>query len=319
MTRPRLTFYIMLTQERGVNAMTIAEKIEHALAELLLAGDPPPCPLRLEAVASHYQVSTRPVRTAVEALLKRGLLVRRSGRQLEPVKPPERRRRPRQDERPLAMADPDPYTAIAHDLIGRSLTGDDAFVRERSIAERFEFSTTVVREVFNRLVGEGFLEHVPRRGWRLRPLHQKDMDDFTNVRQVLEIEALRLGWDRIDRERMRDLMERNALPGGGRTIAEPDNRLHREIIDAADNRYIKDFFARHGRYFELLFVWEGRDPAAALDAVRQHRQILGAILRGDRRSAEKALRDHLRCQHPGLDLLVAAESRRAGNRASAAG
>ena len=66
------------------------------------------------------------------------------------------------------------------------------------------------------------------------------------------------------------------------------------------NRYIKEFFERHGRYYDLLFDREDRDRTTALETVVRHREILDALIQRDWTAAREALRRDIRCAHPTL-------------------
>lgn len=290
--------------------MNWSQYIEQDLQWRLAHRQPLPCEPTLERLAAHYRVSTRPVRTALQRLRERGYPFKQA-----------RRGRGRSQTRPLpgkAPAAPSPATpihepvdyaeVIARDLISRSLGGSEIFVREQAIAGRFNISTIRVREIFHRLAGQGIIQHVPRRGWRLRPLNQKDLDDFAAVRQSLECLAFDQSWEAMQspegRSAMRLFLARNAPPGGANQPPRIDNDFHDWIIRASGNRYIIDFFDRSARYYRAIFTWEATDPTAGAEAVRQHRRILEAILGGDREEAKAALVDHLRYQHPVLKRVM---------------
>ena len=277
--------------------MTLAKQIEADLATRLADGTLGVDGLKLLPLAAHYGTSTRPIRIALARLRERNML--------DGQIPQSGKRQPKSHEpiRPQQTHD-DLTTRIAESLVQDALRDDDRFVREGQTAETYGVSTTVVREIFNRLVGQGMLEHVARRGWRVRKLTQKDLDDFIEVRESLEIKALRLAWDRIDREQFATFLDGNAAPASPRGKHKLDNGFHGEIIRRANNKYISEFFDRHGRFFDIVFQWEAHDSAAATQAVQQHRAIVRAILDRDMPKSEAALVDHIRHNHPILtDIL----------------
>jgi DNA-binding GntR family transcriptional regulator len=188
------------------------------------------------------------------------------------------------------------------------LEGRETFLREQAMARQFDVSTTTVREAFHRLAGEGIIEHVPRRGWRLRPHAQKDMDDFVAVRQALEALALVCGWEATQSPDGRTVMEgflaRNTADGNPGGSPQIDDGFHAWIVEAAGNRYIRDILTRFGRYYRFLFEWEAADRAAGMQTVQQHRRILEAILQGDMPRARAALEAHLRYEHPLLKRVM---------------
>ena len=59
-----------------------------------------------------------------------------------------------------------------------------------------------------------------------------------------------------------------------------------------------DFFDRQGRYYRLLFEWEDHDHAVAMETMRQHHEILTALLKKNWSAARKALSHHILDNHP---------------------
>ena len=96
------------------------------------------------------------------------------------------------------------------------------------------------------------------------------------------MEALDAAWPHLEDDRLRSIYEGNVLPGSEQDQPRIDGSLHGYLIEKADNSYIRDFFCRHSRYYEILFHWESLDREAAIAAVRQHRTILEALLGRDR-------------------------------------
>ena len=156
------------------------------------------------------------------------------------------------------------------------------------------------------------LDHIPRRGWQLRPFRQEDMQSFLEVREVLELKALNLAQPHLLVQDLRLLLSNNVAPEASSEPVTIDNSLHAYFIDKANNSYIKDFFQRHGPYYEILFDWEDQDRKTAIETVRQHRNILESLLKQDWRGARKALSFHIRHNHPILSKLSAPNGRTRG-------
>jgi len=118
------------------------------------------------------------------------------------------------------------------------------------------------------------------------------------VRITLEIQALKLARPHLVDEDIRKRLDGNRLPETPADEPLIDDSLHRYIIQKADNQYIADFFERHSKYFILLFDWEALDRETRIQTVRQHRDILEAILCKDWTLAESALQFHIQHNHP---------------------
>ena len=181
-----------------------------------------------------------------------------------------------------------------------SLEGVPVLLREETTAEKYGISRSSIRQIFHRLAGRGILEHLPRRGWQLRPFRQADLDAYIDMRVTLELMALDLAWPRLVDEDLQAILDGNRLPAKPNDRPICDNSLHAYLIEKSKNPFIADFFDRHGKYYDALFDWESLDREAQIQAVQQHREILEALLRRDRAAAEHALENHIRNNHPVL-------------------
>lgn len=268
---------------------------DHIAADLRrqLAGHADALDLRIEALAASYQVSTQPVRRALARLAQEGLLKQAPSGGFNPA--PGRRRRKLPAAVPLDPSTEDVHRQLSRLAVQLSLRGEETFLREESTAAQLGVSRGQAREALQRLHGEGIVEHVPRRGWRVRAFSREDMADFLEVREVLEVRALSLAWAKLDRADLERFLQ-----GNSPRASKPDNGLHDYWIERSGNRYIQRFFAQHAPFFTTLFDWEDYDRAAAEQSCQQHRAILRAILANDREAAFAALVTHIHENHPVL-------------------
>lgn len=296
--------------------MTIAALIKADLKSRIAAGDAAlPGQLTLTALAQHYSVSFTPVRQAVNDLIAENYLEKGTNgrlacnaRRRQSVSAAGRKPRSSKDSQsangspaaistaPASLATRRREEAITAEVIRRSLVGKAGFLREELAAEEFGAGRSVIRRVFSTLAGQGLIEHVPRRGWRIRPYREADMLQYLDVRESLELRALELAWDKLNPARIQEFLERNS-PSAARRL-QIDNRLHHYWIEACGNRYISDFFTRHGGYFGALFDQAAMKPSVIRQAAAEHRGILKAILAGDKRLARRKLARHIRGQRP---------------------
>ncbi|MFG0263331.1 MAG: FCD domain-containing protein [Novipirellula sp. JB048] len=298
--------YLMLATKTTIVAgmSTISSYIKDDLAARLLSGHELPMPLTLDALAEHYQVSFTPVRTAVAELIDEGLLEKGPNRRLAPAARCKLQSvAAAAGPAPLPEPPHDPHDQIVDDLVQLSLQGEVIYLREEATAEKYGLSRSAIRHLLHRLAGEGILDHIPRQGWQLRPFRQSDLDAFIDVREVLELKALELARGKLSVDALQQMLEANAAPPSPEHPPRVDESLHGYLISVADNVYIKEFFERQGRYYRLLFEWEDRDRATALETARQHRAILRALIERDWAKARRALSSHIRDHHPVLSRL----------------
>ncbi len=84
---------------------------------------------------------------------------------------------------------------------------------------------------------------------------------------------------------------RSAAPGESPRL---DNRLHAYLVERAENRYVSDFFARHGANYEMLLDFAAPEARVVEAMAEQHREILTALLAEDWPLAGQALSRHIR-------------------------
>lgn len=285
--------------------MSITSYIKNDLAAKLRSGRVAPVQLTLDSLAGHYKVSLTPVRAAVAELIDEGLLEKGENHRLTATSQAGASSSERHDPTQVPeSASPelprDPYDVIANDLVQLSLSGEPVYLREEVTAEKYGISRSAIRNILHRLAGEGVLDHIPRRGWRLRPFRQDDLRAYIEVREALELKALELARPKLDATKLKHLLALNTPPASSKEPLCVNESLHEYLIAAAGNAYIQDFFERQGRYYKLLFVWEDRDHAVALETMRQHREILTALLKKNWSAAKKSLSHHICDNHPVL-------------------
>ncbi len=293
---------VFVAEDKYAASMSIATYIRDDLAVQLKSGRELPIQLTLDSLAGHYNVSLTPVRTAVAELIDEGLLERAPNHRLAATALCGKRSRRRREAK-LPEPPQDPYEVIASDLVQLSLQSEPIYLREEATAEKYDISRSAIRNSLHRLAGEGVLDHIPRRGWRLRPFRQDDLQAFIEVREVLELKALELARPKLDAGELKRMLDLNAPPVSSRTSLSVDESLHEYLIATAGNAYIKDFFDRQGRYYRLLFEWEDHDRDVAIETMRQHQEILTALLKKNWSAARKALSHHILDNHPILGKL----------------
>jgi DNA-binding GntR family transcriptional regulator len=281
--------------------VTIAEYIETDLRQKIKNDGKLPTRLTLSSLASEYEVSLTPVRLALENLIcSKHVLKGQNGRLTVNTK--------RKAKKSVSVSEPESGLPqhnwdemITEDIIHLSIQGESAYLREESSAQKYGIGRTIIRQVFNRLAGAGLIEHVPRRGWRVHPFREQDMLDYIDIRETLELKALKLARKHLDPEYLKVLLAANSPDSKG--TAQLNNELHSYWIEKSGNRYIRSFFAQSGIYYSYLFSYSTKVTSVVETKAKEHRKILRALLKKDWDSASKALREHIRLQRPNVTKL----------------
>jgi DNA-binding GntR family transcriptional regulator len=169
-----------------------------------------------------------------------------------------------------------------------------------ALAERHEVSPTPVREAMQQLAGEGLVETVPNRGFRVVEHSARDGAELAEVRLLLELPVvLRLcrirpagAW-----ESLRPLADRTvtaAARGDRAEYADADRAFHRGLLERAGNRRLAEFAEDvQRRAFAPLPPAPGRPTPGLVAAAAEHVALLEALQAREPAAVERILRSHL--------------------------
>ena len=190
------------------------------------------------------------------------------------------------------------YLAI-RDLIVTLELPPGAIVSEADLMTRLAMGRTPVREALRSLARERLIDVYPRRGMFVAGVDARDLASLSEARAVLEPAAARLAARRLtesDKAILDQLLaELDALGStpDERDLITLDRRLHRFVYATARNPFLESTLDE--QYTHALRIWfMALDRLPHLDdAVKEHRDILEAIRRGDADQAAVTMAAHI--------------------------
>jgi len=191
------------------------------------------------------------------------------------------------------------YDAIKHQII-TCLLRPGEYVNEAQMSERLGFGRTPVHQALDRLMIEGLVDIMPRKGVVVRSLSLHDLMQVTEARLLNEPHGARLAARQAsDRDiaRLQDILDRFAPAIAARDIESMitlDRDFHAGILAAGQNAVLEDIVLKlNDRSLRFWFVSLAADqqPGAVL---REHQAILDAIRARDADAAEAAMAGHIR-------------------------
>jgi len=277
--------------------------------------------ITLVGLAEHYKVSITPVRIAIGQLIDEGLVLKGPGGKLSPrfgIQKAAARRPVANGElkvvRPLTPVDWD--KKLIDEIMLESLRYEPVYLREEALSSKFNVGRSIIRQTLHRFAGSRLIEHVPRRGWLVRPFSHEDMRSFIRIRQLLEIEALELARPRVSKVDIKRLLDANTIAKKG-SKERLDNSLHKYFIERSGNRYLMEFFEQHvALYYEALFGYAAPETSMISNSIRQHRRFLAAILNDSWQTARRELIRHIRYQGRLSEQLISLIKKRNSRRHS---
>ncbi|MGW7285793.1 GntR family transcriptional regulator [Streptomyces sp. NPDC054847] len=168
-----------------------------------------------------------------------------------------------------------------------------------NLATRFGVSATPVREAMLDLAKEGLFIAVPNKGFRVTELSDRQLDEYTHIRALIEIPTtadLALTADPAALEALRPVAEEivtAATAGDLVAYIAADLRFHLGLLSLSGNQHlvevVSDLRTRSRLYGLNALVTEGRLKASA----DEHLEILDALLARDRDQVAKITTRHL--------------------------
>ncbi|BCT77561.1 GntR family transcriptional regulator [Sinomonas cyclohexanicum] len=169
---------------------------------------------------------------------------------------------------------------------------EDALMKELGVGR------TPMREAVKRLESDRMLTVYPRRGTIVSDVNIKDLRAISDARRVLESFAARRAAEQVtdeDRVMLRACLDDLARDGATSNIdaMDLDERIHRAIYSIMRNSYVE---ATLIQYFSLSqrmwnFVLAGLAPISS--NVREHAELLTAIVDGDPARASALAEQHV--------------------------
>ncbi len=188
---------------------------------------------------------------------------------------------------------------VRDDIVERIIEGllaPGQKIVERELAAELGVSRVPIREAIRVLETEGFVTVVPRSGVVVRRLSLKDVEELFDVREALEVLAVRRATERAtdqELQRLANIVDDAAKP---RTTREPQraaaarDAFHDEIIRLAHN----DLLAELLEPLQGRLHWLFRQNKDHRGLCQEHHQLVAAMsTRNAAQASEEALR-HVR-------------------------
>jgi len=211
--------------------------------------------------------------------------------------------------RPHAYLADTVYTALRQAILDREFDPGEPLT-EGELARRFRVSRTPVREALAKLERDHLVRVVPKKGAFVRTLSHDEIRDLYEVREALEVLAVRLAAPRLDREelegfetRFRELRARG--PRATYTEVRPlGEELHRHLVKRAENSALAQVLEQMREQVRPVWTMSIVAPRRVRALVSEHLAILDALKRGDSKRAERLMALHIRRVRDAIFRLV---------------
>lgn len=171
-----------------------------------------------------------------------------------------------------------------------------AALRQEEIAQKFGVSRQPVRQAFHRLLAEGLLTRRPDRTLVVVTLDAQDANEIAEIRGVLESEALRQSFEKLDKRALRTarrIAEDLADEDDPARMEELDVAFHEALYQGCENKRLKSLIEKLRRDSRWAYRSQPRPSVNRQRYTDDHEELLAACEQRDLPRALAALKKHL--------------------------
>ncbi len=177
--------------------------------------------------------------------------------------------------------------------------GEDQIYPVAYFGARLGVSATPIREALFDLAGEGLVEVVRNRGFRVPRLSERDLDELYDLRLMLEVPAMRrlaTRPEQLEVQRLRQLARAMVDQARRKDVADflwTDRSFHLAVMEGLGNRQLVEMVARLRDRTRLAGITGMAESGVLVETAREHLELLEAFAARDGRRAEQWMRRHL--------------------------
>jgi DNA-binding GntR family transcriptional regulator len=195
------------------------------------------------------------------------------------------------------------FKKIKYDIVFGNLEPDQK-LKLNLLQTEYNVSISILREVLNRLCGDGFIIYKVQKGFFVSPISKKDLYEIADLRIILETHALEISIKNKDYEWEAELLgayhklnhaenelEKNNLNAKS-LWTKYDAEFHQMLIKKCNSlnliRIHEVIFDKYLRYQLLILKYRGKD------SIKEHKNLLDYSLISNIQKAQNTLRDHIK-------------------------
>ncbi|OGP60494.1 MAG: hypothetical protein A2V65_02695, partial [Deltaproteobacteria bacterium RBG_13_49_15] len=167
-------------------------------------------------------------------------------------------------------------------------------------AIKLNVSTTPVVQALKRLERSNLVTYEPNKGYSIGELTINMVEELFQVREVLEVYSIPLLINNLDRKNIkaiRDAFKEYSVavgPEKGRTLMLRDAQFHLKMIEFSGNNTIYGFLKEVLEQIYLRWKPEYLQKSRIDEALKEHKDILNALGKGDTEETMVLLKEHIR-------------------------
>ncbi|MFF0853024.1 GntR family transcriptional regulator [Streptomyces sp. NPDC003388] len=168
-----------------------------------------------------------------------------------------------------------------------------------TLATELGVSATPVREAMLDLAREGLVEAVRNKGFRVTEMTEQDLDEFTDIRTLIEVPTVGRVAETATIEQLetlRPLAEQIVVAAREHDVIrylEADHRFHLELLALAGNRHLVEVVADLRKRSRLFGLASLNEADRLIASAQEHVELVDLMVAGQVKEAEDCMRRHL--------------------------
>ena len=189
------------------------------------------------------------------------------------------------------------YNILKEDILAGTIPLG-AKLTNRELQERFQVSSTPIRDAINKLNQDGLIGEVTKTGAQLISFDFEYSGELNEFILALSCQAVALSARSSQTRQVTEELYRNLKAMSealdDEAYFDADYRFHKAFFDYCGNRFLKETYKRYNLIRFLLMRHAVRTLEHRTSSIRQHRLITEAYEDGDYKLAEKLTEEHYR-------------------------
>jgi DNA-binding GntR family transcriptional regulator len=196
------------------------------------------------------------------------------------------------------------YEALKKDIAEKTLQpGQKLIIRE--LHERYGISDTPIKQALNRLIIEGLVENVPRKGMKVKELLWEEIEELMDIRLMIEtyyakiiIQNFKKHSD-IKEKLIDNLKEHMNIAQKGVGYSDflknyhLDQKFHQFIVRCSENSKIIQIHNNLGTHVYGNYIYGRQSREEVIPGIKEHEIIFNALVDGDEVKLRNALEAHI--------------------------
>ena len=173
------------------------------------------------------------------------------------------------------------------------------WLREQELSDAMEISRAPIREAFNQLEREGFIEILPRKGAKVTSLSEKEVENIFEIRENLELLAVKKSLKMIPIGHLNKIAKKfeqfqcqTTEKANRLQYLALDKEFHDLLIYRCDNRMLIQLLTSIQEKIHWLRSFS-LDRDSFVQSIKEHLAIINAIQNNNKKSVENNLLSYL--------------------------